>query len=149
VALRPPAGWVRIETRRGLRWLDGPTWDHDVGLALERSSAPSVEEALARLGAPAGGASGDRLEERQQSFAGRPARRLVRRVGDGAGVELLLATQLDRAGVLVGRAGSPASLWPDWKPWLDAVFASVRPLTAGEAASARMKAPQGSAPATP
>ncbi len=150
VALRPPAGWIRVVTPHGLRWLDGPTWDHDAGLSVERASASSVEEALARLGAPpAGGASSDRLEEREQRFAGRIARRLVLRVGEGAGVELLLVAELDHERVLIGRAGSPAAQWPAWEPWLDAALASVRPLAPGEGASASLKAEQGSAAGTP
>lgn len=150
VALRPPVGWIRVETRRGVRWLDGPTWDHDAGLSLERSSATSVEDALARLGSAGEGASTDSVEEREERFAGRSGRRLVHRVGEGAGVELLLAAELGPDRVLIGRGGSPASLWEAWEPWLDAVFSSVRPLDGGALAPGAPQAgPSQAAPGFP
>ena len=135
VALRPPVGWIRVETRQGVRWLDGPTWDHDTGLSLERIRAPSLEAALAGLGVASDAAPSEGLEESPQRFAGHAGRRLVRRVGEGAGTELLLVAELGDGRVLVGRAGCPAPLWEAWAPWLEAVFASVRPLAPGSPAA--------------
>ncbi len=122
--LRAPAGWVRAPHRHGLFTADGPIWDHDVSLEIFIWPYPTVESFLERFGPGLFDGTWRRYSA-PVVVAGRPGVEVA--VEDATGEIALdfFVVALGDGRVMVILASCPAALEKDWRPWFEAVLATI------------------------
>lgn len=122
--LRAPAGWVRAPHRHGLFTADGPIWDHAVSLEIFVWPYPTVEAFLDRFG-PDLFAGTWRRYSAPVVVAERPGVEVA--VEDATGEIALdfFLIELGDGRVMVILASCPVSVEKDWRPWFEAVLATI------------------------
>ena len=122
--VRPPDGWLRVETPHGLFTANGPLWDYDASIELIFWPSPTIEDFLERF-------SDSMLEgawlRRRSSLVvkGRHALRIEFEDEAGRRTEELTFIELADDRVLAIHMQCPASAAEAWHPWLRASLDSL------------------------
>ncbi len=122
--LRPPAGWMEIETPQGMIAVDGVSWDYDASFQILVRGYPTIQSYLDRYGGHYVGA-GRVVERRDLEVAGRPALRLLVKDRVVGMVEELTFIETGDGRVVVVIADCPAPVYPAWRPWFRASLATL------------------------
>jgi hypothetical protein len=122
-SLRAPAGWLPIDTGRGMVAVDGVSWDYSASYQVVVSRYPTVEAYLDRYGAYYL-SRGRLLRSGEMVVNGRRAvQGLV--VRPGQTVEEITLVESGDGRVLVITAECPLSHLPAYGPWFDEVLSSL------------------------
>lgn len=122
--IRPPAGWMRLETGRGLVAVDGVTWDYTSSFQVIVEPYDTIEEYLARYGA-AYVAHGRIV---RYAFLVVNGRRAFYTEIEGAGrsfAEEITFIETGDGRVIVVIADSPAEVFDQYRPWFRASLATL------------------------
>jgi len=122
--LRTPAGWLRAATPRGVFTANGPIWDHDASFEIFVWPYATIEEYLERFGARLFAGTWRRYTA-PVVVAGHRALEVA--VEDPSG-ELALDfhfVELGDGRVMVLLAIVPVEFEKRWRPWFQAVLASL------------------------
>ncbi len=122
---RPPAGWLRVETARGVVAVDGLSWDYTASFQVIVQRYPTIDAYLERYGAYYLGRRRV-LESARTSVSGRRALRAVVEDGERGVVEYLVFVESGDGRVVVVVADAPLELAEVYRPWFEAALASLR-----------------------
>jgi hypothetical protein len=122
---RPPEGWLRVETARGVVAVDGVTWDYTASFQVIVERYPTVEAYLERYGAHYL-RRGNLLASERTQVSGRPALRALMVDPEGRFVEDLTFAETGDGRVVVVVADCPAEMHDAYRPWFDAALGSLR-----------------------
>ncbi len=123
--LLPPAGWMRVETARGMVTVDGATWDYTASFQLVVHSYSTIEAYLERYGGYYR-AQGSVLEHAEEVVSGRRALRVVIEATDGVSIEENTFIEVGDGRLFVVIADSPADQIDAYRPWFRATLDSLR-----------------------
>jgi hypothetical protein len=123
--LRLPAGWTHFGTQHGVVGVDGVTWDYRASFQVAVQRYATVEEFLERYGAyySRRGAIGEPTEQRVD---GRRAVQTEIVLRDAPRIELVTLIEVGDGRILVVTADGPRDSWEAYRPWFDAVLATLR-----------------------
>jgi predicted Zn-dependent protease len=122
---RPPAGWLRVETARGVVAVDGVTWQYTASFQVIVERYATIEDYLERYGLHYL-RRGRVLELGPASVSERRALRAVVEDSEGGNVEHLAFVESGDGRVLVVVADCPADLADAYRPWFEAALGSLR-----------------------
>jgi hypothetical protein len=122
--LRTPAGWLRAVQRHGFFTANGPIWDHDVSFEVFVWPYATLEEYLERFG-PQLFAGTWRRYSAPVVVAGRRARAVAVEDASGQWALGFHFVELGDGRVMVLLAVCPVDVEKSWRPWFEAVLASL------------------------
>jgi predicted Zn-dependent protease len=122
--LRPPAGWMRVPTARGVVLVDGVTWDYTASFQIVVHRYPTLEAYMQRYGAHYL-ARGQVLEQGFLTLGGRRAFEI--RIGDPEGrfIEQMTFIETGDGRVFAVIADSPVDLADAYRPWFAAALSAL------------------------
>lgn len=123
--LRPPAGWLTIDTGRGMVAVDGVTWDYDASFQLVVSRYATIEDYLERY-ADYYRMRGRMVHYEDMVVNGRRAAQGVVARPDGNVVEEITLIESGDGRVLVVIAECSIDDLQAYGPWFDATLASLQ-----------------------
>lgn len=122
--LRTPAGWMRAPNARGVFLANGPAWDYDVSFEVFLWPYPTIETFLERFGAQLFEGTWRRYSA-PVVVAGRRALEVAVEDPDGQVALGFRFVELGDGRVMVLLAACPVDLEKSWRPWFQAVLASL------------------------
>ncbi len=123
-SIRPPAGWLRAETARGMVAVDGATWDYTASLQVIVQRYPTIEAYLDRYGSSYR-RHGRVLRDVALEVDGYPARQLMIANTHLDVVEEITFIEAGDGRVFVVIADCPLDATDAYRPWFDAMLASL------------------------
>ncbi|MCH2169984.1 matrixin family metalloprotease [Myxococcota bacterium] len=124
-SLRPPRGWTRLETRRGMVAIDGVAWDNSASFQVIVERYDTIEEYMERY-ADHYLSRGRLLAFGSREVAGYPAVHAFIQSAVGERVEEVTLVEVGDGRVLVLIADSSAADAVSYRPWFDATRKSLR-----------------------
>jgi len=122
--LRPPAGWMRVPTARGVVMVDGVTWDYTASFQIVVHRYPTLEAYMERYGAHYL-TRGQVLEQGFLTLQGRRAFEIRIEDPDGGFIEQTTFIETGDGRVFAVIADSPADLAEAYRPWFAAALAAL------------------------
>lgn len=127
-AVRPPAGWLRMETPHGFAAVHGTSWDYDASFQVIVAPYPTIAAYLDRYGAAH--FSGRRpLGHARIVVNGRPAYQVWLEDLEGRFAEEYVFVELGDSRVLIVIADCPPEEMDAWRPWFQRSLGSLEFLT--------------------
>ena len=122
--IQMPMGWLRIPTPFGVAAVNGVSWDYDASFQIIVRRYETIESYLDRHAAAHFGTS-DIISVRDTSIAGHRARRFTLERSDYGLAEEFSFIESGDGRVLVSIAESPVESQAAYRPWFDAILASL------------------------
>jgi hypothetical protein len=122
--LRPPAGWIRVPTARGVVMVDGVTWDYTASFQIVVHRYPTLEAYMERYGAHYL-ARGRVLEQGFLTLQGRRAFEIRTLDPEGRSIEQTTFIETGDGRIFAVIADSPADLAEAYRPWFAAALAAL------------------------
>ena len=122
--LRPPAGWLRVPTARGVVVVDGVTWDYTASFQIVVHRYTTLEAYMERYGAHYL-ARGKVLEQRFLTLGGRRAFEIRIEDPEGRFIEQMTFIETGDGRVFAVIADSPVELAEAYRPWFAAALAAL------------------------
>jgi hypothetical protein len=119
-----PAGWLRIPTPFGVAAVNGVSWDYDASFQIIVRRYESIESYLERHAAAHFGSSLI-TSVHDASVAGHPARKFTLSRSDYGLAEDFVFIESGDGRVLISIAECPAERRSAYRPWFDAILASL------------------------
>jgi hypothetical protein len=123
-ALRPPDGWLRLETSHGMVAVDGVTWDYTASFQVVVQRYATIEDYLERYAAYYL-ARGVMLRNEFMVVAGRRALGVTLENPEERRVERLTFIEAGDGRLVVVIADSPVEMAAAYQPWFQATLASL------------------------
>ena len=122
--VRPPRGWMRMETGQGMVAIDGVTWDYNASFQVIVHRYDSIEAYLERYGAYHL-SRGVVLERRFVEVRGRRAFQAVVLNFDGRSADQITLIEVGDGRVIAVIADCPAEVLETYEGWFEAALASL------------------------
>jgi predicted Zn-dependent protease len=122
--IQMPMGWLRIPTPFGVAAVNGVSWDYDASFQIIVRRYDTIESYLDRNAAAHFGASVI-VSVRDASIAGHRARRFTLARSDYGLAEEFSFIESGDGRVLISIAECPAESQASYRPWFDAILASL------------------------
>jgi hypothetical protein len=123
--LRPPQGWMRFETARGMAAVDGVTWDSSASLQVIVEPHASLASYLERYG-DAWLSHGEVLQHGWIAVDGRDALHATLVDAERGVVEDLVLVESGDGRLVVVIGDCPAEHADAWRPWFWAALGTLR-----------------------
>jgi predicted Zn-dependent protease len=123
-SIRPPSGWVRAETSRGMVAVDGVTWDYTASFQVIVERYPTIEAYLARYGAFYR-AHGHVLSDEPITVDGRRALRTVIANPRRDVAEEIVFIESGDGRVFIVLADCPLDAAEAYRPWFRAALGTL------------------------
>jgi len=123
--LRLPEGWTYFDTQHGVVGVDGVTWDYRASIQIAVQRYATVEQFLERYGAYylSRGAVAEPVELRVDGRVAYQSEIVLR---DAPRIEQVTLIEVGDGRVLVVTADCPRGEFDAYRPWFDAVLATLR-----------------------
>ncbi len=122
--LRPPAGWMRVPTARGVVMVDGVTWDYTASFQIVVHRYPTLEAYMERYGAHYL-KRGHVLHQGFLRLGGRRAFEMQIEDPDGRFIEQMTFVESGDGRVFAVIADSPVDLAEAYRPWFAATLEAL------------------------
>jgi hypothetical protein len=122
--VRPPEGWMRMETAQGMLAVDGTTWDYTASFQVIVHRYDRLEDYLARFGAYHL-TRGQVLNYRATEVAGKRAIRALVLNFDGRSADQITLIEVGDGRVISVIADCPAESLELFQDWFEAALASL------------------------
>jgi predicted Zn-dependent protease len=122
--VRPPEGWMRMETGQGMVAIDGVTWDYTASFQVIVHRYPTIEAYLERFGAYHL-SRGAILRRRFSQVSGRRAFRAVVLNFDGRSADQITLIEVGDGRVVAVIADCPAEVLDAYEGWFEAALTSL------------------------
>lgn len=123
-ALRPPAGWMRVQTDHGMVAIDGVTWDYTASFQVIVQRYRTIEEYLERYG-PYYLSHGQLLRNEFMVVSGHRALAVSLEDPEGRRVESLTFVETGDGRLIVLIADCPTGMAQAYAPWFRAAMLSL------------------------
>jgi hypothetical protein len=133
--IHPPAGWMRLETSRGMVAVDGVTWDYSASFQVIVELYPTIEDYLARFAAYYL-AKGRALEWEFTEVSGFRALEVSIVDHDELTIEQFVFIEAGDGRLIVVVADCSVEDASDYWPWFEATLSSLEIWTAPQAGGA-------------